>query len=281
MADASPRTIVAVSAPPNSLRRADPRHDPRRRGRYERGGRLECRRTLKHHQAVGGVVEPGRGRQVDDLEVRRDRLEQAQGACRPGVVEGHEWIVEHERWPAIPGDQPDEAEASHEVDEVDRPLAQGRHRDPVVLGRRMDLDVERLVIDPDPTVATTGGGRKVADHVRFEVAGDRLHGRLFGPVDGREGRLEDALAALESSQLLAPGDQSFGVTGDLLGVDRVGLDPRAGVGFIVAGALQGRLLVAHLDLQALPGARFLGDRSERIERARLLRDLEGGRVALR
>ena len=93
-------------------------------------------------------------------------------------------------------------------------------------------------------------------------------------------RREDALAALGRGQLLAPGGQPFGLPGDLFGVDGIRLDPGPGVRLVVAGALERALLVADLDLQALAGTRFLGDRAERLERARLLRDLERRGVAL-
>ena len=95
-----------------------------------------------------------------------------------------------------------------------------------------------------------------------------------------EGRREHALAALRGGQLLTPGDESLGLAGDLLGIDDVGLDPGAGVRLVVTSALERVLLVMDLDLEALAGARLLGDRSERFERARLLRDLERGGVAL-
>ena len=154
-------------------------------------------------------------------------------------------------------------------------------RHPVVLLGGVDLDVERLVVDPDAPVATAGHGREVADHVLLEVARRGLHRRLLGPVDGGEGRREDPLAALRGGQLLAPRGEPLGLAGDLFGVDGVGLDPGAGVGLVVARPFEGALLVADLDLEPLAGAGLLGDRPERLERARLLRDLERSRVALR
>ena len=48
--------------------------------------------------------------------------------------------------------------------------------------------------------------------------------------------------------------------GDLLGVDRVLLDPRPSVGLVVPGAVELALGVRDLDLEALPGARLLRDR---------------------
>ena len=127
---------------------------------------------------------------------RGDRLEQLERPRRARVVEGHERIVEDERRPAVAGHEPDQPEPGDEVDEVERALAQRADRDPVVLLGGVDLDVERLVVDPDAPVATAGHGREVADHVRLEVAGRGLHRRLLGPVDGGERRGEDPLATL-------------------------------------------------------------------------------------
>ena len=64
-----------------------------------------------------------------------------------------------------------------------------------------------------------------------------------------------------------PARERFGLAGDLLGIDRVRLDPGPGVRLVVAGALERGLLVADLDLEALAGTRLLGDRAERLERA--------------
>ena len=139
----------------------------------------------------------------------------------------------------------------------------------------------RLVVDPDATVSTAGHLGQVADHVALEIAGRGLHRRHLGAIDGLERRVQDPVSALERAELLAPDGQSLRLARDLLGVDRVGLDPGPGVGLVVAGALEGVLLVADLDLQALPGARLLGDRPERLEGAGLLLDLQGGGVALR
>ena len=152
-------------------------------------------------------------------------------------------------------------------------------RDPVALLRGVDLDVERLVVDPDAAIAAVGDRREVADHVRLEIARGGLHRRLLRAVDRLERDREHALAALGRGELLLPGDQPLGLAGDLFGVDGVGIDPGAGVRLVVAGALDGRLLVADLDLETLAGARLLGDRSERLERARPLGDLQGRGVA--
>ena len=100
-------------------------------------------------------------------------------------------------------------------------------------------------------------------------------------VDGAEGRVVDAGAALEAGELLAPVGEALGLARDLLGVDRVGLDPGAGAGFVVARPLERRLRVPDHRLEALPGARLAGDRPELVEGARLLVDLEGRRVAER
>ncbi len=145
----------------------------------------------------------------------------------------------------------------------------------------MDLDVQGPVVDADAPVAPVGDRREVADHVRLEIAGRGLHRRLLGPVDRGEGRRVDALPPLERGQLLLPGGQALGLPGDLLGVDGVGLDPGSGVGLVVTGAPERVLRVADLDLEALARPRLLGDRSERIERAGLLFDLERGGVAQR
>src|SRR6185369_8503440 len=90
-----------------------------------------------------------------------------------------------------------------------------------------------------------------------------------------------ALAALERGELLAPAGQPLGLPGDLLGIDRVLLDPSARVRLVVSGALERALLVADLDLQSLAGAWLLGDGPEGVDRARLLLDLEGRGIAQR
>ena len=54
----------------------------------------------------------------------RDPLEQLEGARRPGVVEGHERVVEDERRPAVAGHEPDQPEPGGEVDEIERALAE-------------------------------------------------------------------------------------------------------------------------------------------------------------
>ncbi len=71
------------------------------------------------------------------------------------------------------------------------------------------------------------------------------------------------------------------MAGDPLRIDLVRLDPRPGVRLVVARPLERRLGVADLDLEALAGARLLGDRAERLERVGLLLDLEGGRPTQR
>jgi hypothetical protein len=51
-------------------------------------------------------------------------VEQLQGARGPFVVEGHERVIEHERWPPIAGHEPHEADPRREVDRVQRALAE-------------------------------------------------------------------------------------------------------------------------------------------------------------
>ena len=230
---------------------------------------------------VGRAVVAIRRRQVDDLEVGGDPLEQVERAGRASVVEGHERVVEDERRAPVAGDQPNEAQPRREVHQVERALAEAGDRDPVAELGGEDLDVEGLVVDPDAAVATAGHLGDVADHVALEVARRRLHRRDLGPLDPLERRVEDPMAALEHAELLAPHRQPFGLAGDLLGVDGVRLDAGTGVGLVVARALQGALRVADLDLEPLAGSRLLGDRPERLEGAGLLLDLERGRVAQR
>ncbi len=79
--------------------------------------------------------------------------------------------------------------------------------------------------------------------------------------------------------MLGPDRQALDLDGDLLRVDGVVVDPGAGVGFVVACSLQGGLLVAHLDLEALPRTRLLGDRSQRLECVGLLLHVERRRVS--
>ena len=143
----------------------------------------------------------------------------------------------------------------------------------------MDLDVERLVVDLDAAIPAVGDPGDVGDHLRLEVAGRGLHRRLLGLLDLAQRELVDPSPAMERRQLLAPRREPLGVGGDRLGVDGVRLDPRPGVCLLVTGALQGRVEVADLDLEALPGPRLVGDRSEGLERVGLLLDLEGGVVA--
>src|SRR5207249_2745114 len=87
--------------------------------------------------------------------------------------------------------------------------------------------------------------------------------------------------SLERIQLLAPGRQALRVPRNLLGIDAVRLDARPGVRLVVAGSLEGGFEIADLDLEPLPGPRLFRDRPERLERVRLLLDLERCRVAVR
>ena len=207
------------------------------------------------------------------------RLEQLECPRGARVVERHERVVEHERRPAVAGDEPDEPEPRDEVDDVEGALAERADRDPVVLLGRVDLDVERLVVDPDPPVATVGHDRQVARPCAPRGSGSRSSSSPARPGRSRRAWPRRPAGDAGGGQLLAPGGQPLGLPGDLLGVDGVGLDPGPGVGLVVAGTFEGGLVVAHLDLEPLAGARLLGDRPERLERARLLRDLERGGVA--
>src|SRR5439155_14864069 len=84
---------------------------------------------------------------------------------------------------------------------------------------------------------------------------------------------------LEDGQLLTPRGEALGLTGDLFGIDRVGLDTGTGVGLVIARSFERVLLISDLDLESLAGARLAGDRPERVESARLLFDLEGRGIA--
>ena len=168
-------------------------------------------------------------------------LEQGRGPGRPGVVERHERVVEDQRRPAVAGDEPDEPEPGDEVDEVERALAQRADRDPVVLLGGVDLDVQRLVVDPDAAVA---------------AAGDRWRGRApCAPRDSgsrsssspaRPGRWRSSVIAktrwrrCDAASCSRQAASRSAWRGDLLGVDAVGLDPGAGVRLVVAGPLEGR-----------------------------------------
>ena len=151
--------------------------------------------------------------------------------------------------------------------------------DPVVALRRVDLHAEVGVVDADPAIAAAGDPGHVRDHAPLEVARRELHRRLLGGVELRERALVDALPATELAQRLAGRGQVLRGRGHLLGVDRVLLDARPGVGLVVARPVELLLGVRDLDLEALAGSRLLGDRPERLERGRLLLDLERRGVA--
>ena len=82
-----------------------------------------------------------------------------------------------------------------------------------------------------------------------------------------------------AAELLAPHGEPLGFRGDLLGVDRVRLDARPGIGLVVPCPLQRRLLVADLHLEPFASPRLLGDGPERLERMRLLLDLQRRGIA--
>ena len=69
------------------------------------------------------------------------------------------------------------------------------------------------------------------------------------------------------------------MAGDLLGVDRVLLDPGARLGLVVPSLVDRSLRVRDGDLEPLAGAWLAGDRAELLERAGLLLDVERGLVA--
>ena len=139
-------------------------------------------------------------------------LEQVERARRPLVVERHERIVEDQRRPPVAGHEPDEAEPGREIDEVERALAERRDRHPVAALGRVDVDVERLVVDPDAPIAAAGHRRDVADHVALEVAGRGLHRRGLGALDGAAASSSSTRWRRWSiDELLAPAGQPLGL----------------------------------------------------------------------
>src|SRR5204863_2602261 len=123
---------------------------------------------------IGRRVVPIRRREIDDLEVLRDLPEQVERTPSAVVVEGHERIVEEERRPSITRDEADETEPGGEVHEIQRALAERTDIDPITLLGGVEPDVERPVVDRDPSVTTPGDPRDVADHLLLEKAGCRL-----------------------------------------------------------------------------------------------------------
>src|SRR5439155_12290391 len=180
--------------------------------------------------------------------------------------------------PPIAGDEANEPQPGREVDLVQGPLAEIADVDPVALLRCEDRDVERAVVHPDPAVAAASDALDVTGHPLLEVAGRGPHRRPLGLLDRREGELVHPDPALERDQVLARSRQALGLGRDLLRVDLVRLDARASSGLVVPCSIDGSLLVAHLDLEALPGAWLAGDRTELLERVGLLFDLERGGV---
>ena len=146
---------------------------------------------------------------------------------------------------------------------------------------RADLDVERLVVDPDVAVSAVRRPVEVADHPLLEVAGRRLHRRLLGlDRSSSSAAVVDALAALERGELLAATSASRSAWPATCSASTALASTLARAFASSSRApLERRLLVADLDLQTLAGARLLGDRPEGLERAGLLRDLQGGGVA--
>ena len=105
-------------------RAAPPRAGVGCRAVGRRSADIESRRPDKLDDPVGRLVISGRCREIDHLEIGGDLFEKLHGLCGPDVIERHERIVEHERRPAVAGHEPDEPEASDEVDEIERALAQ-------------------------------------------------------------------------------------------------------------------------------------------------------------
>ena len=81
-------------------------------------------RTGQLNDGIGRAVVAVRRRQVDDLEVVGDALQERERAGRTLVVEGHERIVEDERRAPVAGHEAHEPEPRGQVDEVERALAE-------------------------------------------------------------------------------------------------------------------------------------------------------------
>src|SRR5512140_1028402 len=283
------------SAAPHAAAEARPRTTDRAAGSIERpsgdgrgagllgvvGRGVERGRARQDDDAVGLCVVARRGGQVDHLEVRGQLAKDPNGAGGPVVVERHERVVEDERRAAVLRDQAHQAEARGEVDLVEGPLREILDADPVATLWREDPDVQRLVIDADAAIAAAGQSLQVAAHALLEVPGRLLHRGPLGLDDRVQGQLVDPRPALQGRELLAPRGEPLHLAGDLLRIDQVLLDPRPRAGLVVAGTLEGALLVPNLHLQPLAGTRLLGDRSERLEGAGLLLDVERGGVAQR
>ena len=188
---------------------------------------------------VRHVVEPVGGRQVDDLEVGGKLAQQLQALPRAVVVERHERVVQDQGRPPVPRHEPDEPEPRGKEDLVGGALAELRRGDPVALLRRVHRDVERLVVDPDAAIPPARDPRDVADHALLEVARRRPHRGHLGMLDRGQGGLVDPRPPLEGAQLLAPGLEALDLAGELLGVDRVRLDARPCVRFVVARGAPG------------------------------------------
>ncbi len=194
------------------------------------------------------------------------------------VTNGSSRMIGGRRSPVTSRTRPIRAARYTDVERAPRQLG---HRHPVLALRRVDLHGEVAVVDPDAPVAAARDPLEVGHHAPLEVARGELHRRLLGRVELRLRPLVDPLAAAEGGQALAVHRELLGEARDLLGVDRVLLHAGAGVGLVVAAAVQLPLGVDDLDLQPLSRARLLGDRPERLERRRLLLDLEGGVVPAR
>src|SRR5690349_10623140 len=144
------------SPDPQKSAEARPRTTPATPGARSASGRLlesgvavDRRRALEDHDLVGLVVVALRGGQVDHLEVARDLAQELEGAGGAAVVERHERVVQDERRPPVAGHEPDQAEASGQVDDVERALAELRDGHPVIALRREHVDAQVLVVDAD------------------------------------------------------------------------------------------------------------------------------------
>ncbi len=162
---------------------------------------------------------------------------------------------------------------------VDGALAQTGGRDPVVLLRRPDLYVERLIVDADLLVASAGEPPDVAPDLLLEEARGLTHRHAFGDVDCLERLLVDADSVAQGGQLIAPGDQPLGLAGHLLGVHGVRVDAGDSRSLVVARPLERRVAIADLGLEPFASAGVAGQWTEGAQRGRLLLDLERGPVA--
>ena len=170
--------------PPSRARTAQPWATPSAFGVHA-GEVVDLGRAGERDHRVGRRVVAIRGRQVDDLEVARDVAQELERAGRSGVVEGHERVVEDQRRPPVAGHEPDEPDAGDEIDEIERPLAQRRDVDPVAPLRRVEPDVEGLVVDLDAPVAALRHSLDVGDHLASRGSGSPTSSSPARPARSR------------------------------------------------------------------------------------------------